>query len=861
MPTVQDYYNNIYQYGLEDYTTSSPEGDVQAVSYNPGYLPELLDLQDKVRSGQASGYERDWFQQQYDAAMALPLRDVSQLTYNAGEDAADRVSGGSPDLARMMLTLRSKMESGQASEQEQQLFTTTLAALRDQDFRARVPQESDRFSIMGDNLLSALGVLGLGATGGLAAGALAGGGLGLAGTLGSAGTLAGIAGTGASTLGSALQQPWLQKAGLALGALGGVAGGAGGLANLWGTGINSLTDAARLASSAGRITGALGSASGNEGLRQAARYLGQAGQLGSLGGGLLPTSLTDWSGTNAPLAANAAPDVSNLLSAADMATQRGGGMDYDYSWDYGGTQPYDNWSNGNVWAGGSPTFDESGGGGGWGYDPSTMLFQQNPLYEGGTPSGGGWGYDPSTGQFSNAPISGDTSGGGGGWLSSLMGGLGAVGGFLGRNAGTLGPLVSTLGGVASGAIGSNAARDASAQQTAALNRGIDLQTAQWLQQQANQAPWLQAGREALGHMQGRMAWSGPQQPGATPAISGANYQLPGTTPGWTPQAIDAGAYRWTPGQGPRAADYRYTPGQTPDAAPYASGLDLYRGAMPGTQVSTLTGQQVLDQDPGAAFRQSEARKALEGSAAARGGLLSGSTLGALQRQSQDLASQEYGNAWQRMMARDTEQYGRNWGQYQQAWNQGVQGTQLGMAANAQNFGQALSAAQLRESVNQQAQQMGWSQAQAEAAFREQMGQQASQQGFQQALAGQQWNQGQQQQWQQEQYARQLQDVQTRYGWDTAQNATDYQRQQIAYQQQLAELQRQWGQFSTLAGYGQTATNQVGNQGLYANEALGKLYSQLGTAQGTGTWGQAYPWQSVISGAGNNLQNIFRSLNA
>jgi len=440
-------------------------------------------------------------------------------------------------------------------------------------------------------------------------------------------------------------------------------------------------------------------------------------------------------------------------------------------------------------------------------------------------------------------------------------------------------LVSTLGGVASGAIGSHAARDASAQQTAALNRGIDLQTAQWLQQQANQAPWLQAGREALGHMQGRMAWGGPQQPGATPAISGANYALPGTTPGWAPQTyqgpagVHAGDYRWTPGQGPSAATYRYQPGQTPDAAAYASGApQLYQGAMPGTQVSTLTGQQVLDQDPGAAFRQSEARKALEGSAAARGGLLSGSTLGALQRQSQDLASQEYGNAWQRMMARDTEQYGRNWGQYQQAWNQGIQGTQLGLQTQAQNFGQAMSAAQLREQVNQVAMQQGWSQAQAEAAFREQMGQAASQQGFAQALGAQgqqftqglqaqQWNQGQQQQWQQEQYARQLQDAQTRYGWDTAQNQTDYQRQQIAYQQQLAELQRQWGQFSTLAGYGQTATNQVGNQGLYANEALGKLYGQLGSSQAIGTLGQAGQWQgglNSILGAGNTL---LKNLNA
>jgi hypothetical protein len=184
-----------------------------------------------------------------------------------------------------------------------------------------------------------------------------------------------------------------------------------------------------------------------------------------------------------------------------------------------------------------------------------------------------------------------------------------------------------------------------------------------------------------------------------------------------------------------------------------------------------------------------------------------------------------------------------------------------MAANAQNFGQALSAAQLREQVNQVASQQGWSQAQAEAAFREQMGQAGSQQGWQQALQGQQWNQGQAQQWDQEQYQRLMQEAQTRYGWDTAQNQTDYQRQQMAYQQQLAEQQRQWGQYSTLAGYGQTATNQVGNQGLYANEALGKLYGQLGSADALGTIGQAGQWQGGVNsilGAGNTL---LKNLNA
>lgn len=52
-------------------------------------------------------------------------------------------------------------------------------------------------------------------------------------------------------------------------------------------------------------------------------------------------------------------------------------------------------------------------------------------------------------------------------------------------------------------------------------------------------------------------------------------------------------------------------------------------------------------DPGYSFRMSEGMKGLERSAAARGGLLSGSTLKGIQRFGQDLGSQEYMNAFNR----------------------------------------------------------------------------------------------------------------------------------------------------------------------------------------------------------------------
>jgi hypothetical protein len=62
------------------------------------------------------------------------------------------------------------------------------------------------------------------------------------------------------------------------------------------------------------------------------------------------------------------------------------------------------------------------------------------------------------------------------------------------------------------------------------------------------------------------------------------------------------------------------------------------------------GMSDFEADPGYGFRMSEGMKALERSAAARGGLLSGATLKGTQRFGQDLASQEYQNAFNRFYA-------------------------------------------------------------------------------------------------------------------------------------------------------------------------------------------------------------------
>lgn len=66
----------------------------------------------------------------------------------------------------------------------------------------------------------------------------------------------------------------------------------------------------------------------------------------------------------------------------------------------------------------------------------------------------------------------------------------------------------------------------------------------------------------------------------------------------------------------------------------------------------------FEADPGYQFRMDEGMRGVEGGAAARGGLLSGAALKAIQKYGQGLASQEYGNAYNRFTSDQTNQYNR-----------------------------------------------------------------------------------------------------------------------------------------------------------------------------------------------------------
>ena len=300
-------YNLSYQYDQPVQWESWQGGDTpQGVQRSaPGYIPQLLAWADASEAGTLKPYERAAWEELQSQARAVPLRDVSGAYGGWGAKPDDPtgqrlLNVNSPDIGTFMLTVREKMKNGTATPQERSLFQETARTAADWDFRASVPQESDANPFgMGDQLFGALFTLGLGATGGLAAAPLLAGGASLGTTLGSLGTLAGTAGSIGNLVAPAIDQDWWSRLTQGLGAAGGIAGGVGGLANLWGTGIQGLGDAARLASNAGRVVGGVGGLADSDWLRQGAGYLSAAGGLGSgaetlstmLGSGV--TDLTD----------------------------------------------------------------------------------------------------------------------------------------------------------------------------------------------------------------------------------------------------------------------------------------------------------------------------------------------------------------------------------------------------------------------------------------------------------------------------------------------------------------------------------------------------------------------------------------
>lgn len=141
-----------------------------------------------------------------------------------------------------------------------------------------------------------------------------------------------------------------------------------------------------------------------------------------------------------------------------------------------------------------------------------------------------------------------------------------------------------------GKTGAKAAKDAGKLQADSSKYAADLAQKQFEQTRQDQMPWLEAGKGALGQLQNHID------------------KAPGFDDKWGGRIEEA-----------------YQGGQL------TGGLDPNN----------------FQADPSYQFRKQEGMDGLQSSAAASGGLLSGAALKSLNQYNSNLASQEYGNAWQR----------------------------------------------------------------------------------------------------------------------------------------------------------------------------------------------------------------------
>ena len=174
--------------------------------------------------------------------------------------------------------------------------------------------------------------------------------------------------------------------------------------------------------------------------------------------------------------------------------------------------------------------------------------------------------------------------------------------------------------IGGGLIASSAAKKAAKTQAASQQAALDAQERMFEKQTALQEPFRQGGMTAQNRLMTLLGLAPPAP--STPTGGTAARTVSGpfgniTIPGTTGQAVNAQGIVVDPND--------------PDFGKYARDF----------------GMQDFQQDPGYAFRLSEGQKAIERSAAARGGLQSGSALKAAARFGQDMGSQEYQNAFNR----------------------------------------------------------------------------------------------------------------------------------------------------------------------------------------------------------------------
>lgn len=199
--------------------------------------------------------------------------------------------------------------------------------------------------------------------------------------------------------------------------------------------------------------------------------------------------------------------------------------------------------------------------------------------------------------------------------------------------------IGAVGAVGGGLIASSGAKSAAKAQTQAAQQAQDAQERMFQKQTELQEPFRQAGLTAQQQLMYLLGVGSPEDyaakpaptPAPTPTAATSAYNLPFGMPGINIANLMAGRQTTQP--------------VANTLAPAGARTTQPSGTF--GELAKPFGMDQFEADPGYAFRQAEGMKALERSAAARGGLMSGSALKGIQRFGQDLASQEYTNAFNR----------------------------------------------------------------------------------------------------------------------------------------------------------------------------------------------------------------------
>jgi hypothetical protein len=186
-----------------------------------------------------------------------------------------------------------------------------------------------------------------------------------------------------------------------------------------------------------------------------------------------------------------------------------------------------------------------------------------------------------------------------------------------------GSALSAAGSLAGGLFGGGNNSGAS---TAASNQAFLANQHQGIVNRSDASPWTSAGREAVGELGGLLGWGSLTNPGVNASL-------------------------WTFGGDPTGQQ------RASSTAKYNLFTQQMYGDLPNFQVS-----DTFQTDPGYEFRLGEGSKALDRSAAAKGGLYSGGQLRALTDYNQNFATNEYGNWWNRHAQSEQKNYDNRVGQ-------------------------------------------------------------------------------------------------------------------------------------------------------------------------------------------------------